>query len=467
MSSVTISLLLALNPLHAFFSKFPVTEVVALAFSSLSFFYLVRYYNKALAGETRSFYLVLSSMLLGCMFFTHISGFLYIPFFYFLTLSTLLFEEKETVRRQLVLYFLSIIVLYSLSVAYGMTYSYPYSHDIYNNVAFGKFFHSSWQLKLTLSAITASLLLPVCWLFRKQMPNVLQSNIVLTVKRHLNTILCLALTLVMAMAIHKAYLLAFTDKYIGGPWDLGGHGWASLNYSNIFVTICYLSPVGFAIFVYSIFRIFPKKTNVTWNAFLVFLCSFWYCATVIKFATPYQYYYARYLLSELIPYTLLAICLVLGYLFQKRKWLKITSLCLTAFIGVYFLYFTLHQYKGKSADGAHSALKSIQEAVDEKDLLLLYDIHSPLFLQTPLSLFYGLNTCYLGNPPELASARGKTFLSKFHEVFLLTPRLLQVPFLIPIRSLQYKQGKFVKSSFIPTKYHYIYSKLYLYKVVNP
>ena len=142
-------------------------------------------------------------------------------------------------------------------------------------------------------------------------------------------------------------------------------------------------------------------------------------------------------------------------------------MCLTAFIATYFLYFTVHQFKGKSADGAHAALKSIQEAVDKKDLLLLYDIHSPLFLQTPLSLFYGLNTCYVENPPELASGRGKTFLSKFHEVFLLTPRLFQVPFLIPIRSIQYKQGEFVKSSFIPTKYHYIYSKLYLYKVVNP
>lgn len=464
-SSIIISLLLALNPLHAFFSKFPVTEIVALAFSSLSFFYLVRYYNNASAGDIRSFYLVLSSMLFGCMFFTRISGFLYIPFFYFLTLITILFERNETIKRQLILYFLSIFLFYASSVAYGMIYSYPYSHDIYQQ-NFSRFFHSSWQLKLTVTAIAAILLLGVFWIFRKQMANLFQSNLFIAIRKHLNTILCLLLTVILGMAFYKAYLFAFTDKFIGGPWEIGGHGWSSLNYSNIFVAIWYFSPVGFAIFAYSVFRIFPRKKNIIWTAFLVFLCLFWYFFTVIKSTTPYQYYYARYLLSGLVPYTLLAISLVLGDLFRKGRWWKITSLCLTAIIATYFLYFTLHQFKGKSADGAHLALKSIAEIVGEKDLLLFYDIHSPFFLQTPLSLYYGLNTCYLENPPELASRRGQNFLAKFHQVFFLTTRVLKVPFLIPLKSVRYQQGQFVRSSFIPTEYIYTYSTLYLYRVVK-
>ncbi len=43
--------LIALNPLHAFFSKFPVTEVVALFFSSASFYYLLRYYKTSLGNR--------------------------------------------------------------------------------------------------------------------------------------------------------------------------------------------------------------------------------------------------------------------------------------------------------------------------------------------------------------------------------------------------------------------------------
>ncbi len=465
-SSIIISLLLALNPLHAFFSKFPVTEIVALSFSSLSFFYLVRYYNNASVGDIRSFYLVLSSMLFGCMFFTRISGFLYIPFFYFLILITILFERNETIKRQLILYFLSIIVFYALSVAYGMIYSYPYSHEIYQG-NFSRFFHSSWQLKLTVTAITAILLLGVFWIFGKQMANLFQSNLFIAIRKHLNTILCLLLTVILGMAFYKAYVFAFTDKYIGGRWDLGGRGWASLVYSNVIVIITYLSPLGLAILGFSIFRIFPRKKTAIRTAFFVFLCLFWYILTVIKFATPYQYYYARYLLSELVPYTLLAICLVLGDLFRKGRWWKITSLCLTLFIAAYFLYFTLHQFKGKSADGAHLALKSIAEVMGERDLLVFYDIHSPFFLETPLSFYYGLNTCYMANPGGLYSIKGKSFLAKFQQVFLITPRLLQIPSLKPIKSIQYKQGQFVRSSFIPTKFHYLNSHLYLYELVNP
>ncbi len=466
-SSVMVSLLLALNPLHAFFSKFPVTEVVTLAFSSLSFFYLVRYYNQASAGKIGSFYLVLSAMLFGCMFFTHIRGFLYIPFFYFLTLSTILFERNEPARRQLMLCFLSIFVLYALSVVYGMVYSYPYSHDIYN-MSFTEVFHSSWQFKLTATILAAGLSVVFAWIFSKQIANLVKIKLLCLVKQNVNTILCFGLILVMAIAFYKAYLFAFTDNYIGGRWGIGGHGWSSLDYSNMLIAICYVSPLAFAIFVYSVFRIFPRKKSVIWTAFLSFLCLFWYYNVIILFlADPHKYFSARYLLSELVPYTLLATCLVLGDLFRKGRWWKITSLVLTAIIGTYFLYFTLHQFKGKSADGAHLALKSIAEIVGEKDLLLFYDIHSPFFLKTPLSLYYGLNTCYLENPPELASKRGQNFLANFHQVFFLTTRLLKVPFLIPIKKIQYKQGEFVKSSFIPTKYHYLYSDFYLYKVVNP
>ncbi len=466
-SSMMASLFLALNPLHAFFSKFPVTEVVALAFSSLAFFYLVRYYNHALSGETKPFYLILSSSLLGCMFFTRISGFMYMPFFYFLALITILFERNETVRRQLTLYFLSIIVLYALSVAYGMIYSYPYSHDIYQ-IYFSRFFHSSWQLKLTVVLIAATFLFAFILLFRTQLSKLIQSNALLTIIKYRNTIFSLALTVVMVMAFYKAYQLAFTDKFIGGRWGIGGHGWSSLNYSNAMVAICYVSPVGFAIFVYSVFRIFPTKKDITSTVFLVFLCLFWYCFTVTKFTTPYQYYYARYLLSEVVPYTLLAISLTLGLFFQTGRWWKIVSLCLSAAIAVYFVFFTLHQFKGRSADGAHSALKGIQEVVGKKDLLLLYDLRNPhrWAIQTALSYFYDINVCNLRKPSVLESKRGKIFLSQFNETFLLSQQPFRFSFLIPVRRIQYKQGEFVNSNFIPTEFGYTYGTMYLYKVAK-
>jgi hypothetical protein len=476
-SSVAASVLLALNPLHAFFSKFPVTEIVALAFSSLAFFYLARYYNSTLDKKSTPFYLVLSSALFGCMFFTRISGFIYLPFFYFIAFLTILFGRERPLTKHLIFYVISIMFLYAASVTYGMIYSYPYAHDIYQ-IWFRRFFQSSWQIKLILVVIVATLSLLFQWLLRNQITTCCEGKVFLTFKQNLTKICCAALLLIIMIAFYKAYLLAFTDKYVGTKWDfagigarfpIAGLGFPSLNYSNIFVAIWYLSPLGFAVFIYSIFSIFPRKTCMAWTSFLAFLGLIWFSFTVFKFYTQFQYYYARYLSSEVIPYTLLGIGLALGHLFQKgRRW-KMLSICLSAIIAVYFLYFTCYQFKGKSAEGAHSAFEAIAKVMDDDDLLLLYDLQNPhqVVVQTSLSYFYDVNVCNLRNPPVLSSKAGKVFLSKFKKVFLLSQAPLEIPFLRLVNEIEYKQGEFENSNFIPREFTFSEGKLYLYKAYNP
>ena len=184
MSSVFIGIFLALNPLHAFFSKFPVTEVVALCFSSLGFYYLIKYYSKAYFNKISIFYLVLSASLFGCMFFTRISGFMYVPFFYFLFVVTVIFEKNSAVRNQLSIFFLSVFCLYTLSVAYGLAYSYPYCYDLYKSL-FGNFFHMSWQSKLRWTIIAASGVLLAIFLFREKISNLFERKAILPQSRRM------------------------------------------------------------------------------------------------------------------------------------------------------------------------------------------------------------------------------------------------------------------------------------------
>jgi len=467
-SSVLIGIFLALNPLHAFFSKFPVAEVVALCFSSLGFYYLIKYYSKARFGKISIFYLVLSASLFGCMFFTRISGFMYIPFFYFLFVVTLIFEENATVRNQLSLFFLSIFCLYALSVTYGLAYSYPYSQEIYN-ILFGKFFHSSWQHKLRWTIIAASGVLFVLFLIRKKLVNLFERNAVLSIaKKNAHIIFCLALGVIILMAFHKAYLLGFTEQYAAGRYVIGGHGLSSLMSSNVFVVMTYLSPVGLGVFLYGMVGFFPQRKDISWTGFIVFLAMFWYLFTVMRIVTEYQYYYARYLLSEVVPYTLLAITLVLGHLFQKRRLGKIISVCLSAFVAGFFLYFTGYQFMGKSADGAYASLKEIDETVKKDDLLVLCGIDPPLqwVIRTPLSFFYDLNTCTLKNVTDLQTMKGKRFVDEFGDVFLLSRDRLQFQFLALLKQIKYKQGEFVKAKGIPRKYRYNYETLNFYKIVK-
>ena len=161
----TAGLLLALNPLHAFFSKFPVTEVVFLSFTLSCFFYLVRYYELAKKGIYCPFYLLLAVGLIGCSFFTRISGFMYLPFFYSLTVLTILFVGDKRIRVHLLFSFFGVFLIYIMSLIYGLNFSYPYSHDIYT-LSIGKILGNNWGFKVCLICILALLFLLVVSLTR-------------------------------------------------------------------------------------------------------------------------------------------------------------------------------------------------------------------------------------------------------------------------------------------------------------
>ena len=55
-----VAFFLSINPLHAFFSKFPVSEIPSLFFSSGGFYFLIKFYNQR-KKEVNLFYLYLSA----------------------------------------------------------------------------------------------------------------------------------------------------------------------------------------------------------------------------------------------------------------------------------------------------------------------------------------------------------------------------------------------------------------------
>ncbi len=464
--AVLVAALLAVNPLHAFFSKFPVSEVAALAFCGLGFLYLLWYWQESSAGANNRFYLVLSAGLFGCLFFTRITGFLYVPLFYVLLLLTLLFEEDPRVRNQMSGYALSVMTLYILSVFYGLFYSYPYSHDIYK-AAFGEVLHSGWETKLLFLYGLAAGILIVAWFLRGK--GALWSNrnpFLRRVKENTHWIFWGILIFVFLLALRKAYALGFTDLYAHLRGDLGGHGWESFRRSNIFVVMLYLSPVGFGIFVYAMLRIFPQKSELPWIFLVLFLAMFWYFHTVMRFSTRYHYYFARYLLGEVVPFSLLVVSLIVGEWFRRGRWGKVWAIALSLAMGAYFVYYTSYQFLGRSAGSAYSALKEVEEHVKDKDLLLLAGVTPPLnwLIQTPLSLFFDLNTCNVKRMLDLENAQGKNFLLQFEDIHVLSRQRLKAPYLEFIQKVSYSSGDFEKSRGIPTRYYPFHATFYLHKV---
>ncbi len=460
-----IALFLAVSPLHAFFSKFPVSEVVALAFTSSSFYCLVKYYKENINGKINTFYLFLSSALMFCFFLTRISGFMYIPFFYVLMCITLMFCKNSKLKKHLIIYYFSILILFICSLLYGYFYSFPYFYNTYKNV-FLYISPDHWLLILVIIFVFMTTLLVIssfkdCWI----------KNILKKIFLAINKSLPYIFFIVVLIGIYRAYEIGFTDKYIGDNWiDNRWHavnlGWESFKFSNIFVAITYISPVGFIILIFAIYNI-RKSKNIFHILLLLFLIIFWTFGVVIRLITPYQYYYARYFLSELVPYSFLLIALYFGYLFEKSKIQKHLVKILAIAVTIYSMYFSFYQFLGKEAEGAKESLNKIQNRMDEKDMLLINKKEALRMygIKTPLSYYFGLNVMNIEDIQKISKKLYKTLITEYNDVYILSQSPhIKNPYLRLIDIISYKQGRFEHTNTIPKKFEYIKTDLYLFKI---
>jgi hypothetical protein len=380
--------LLAINPLHAFFSKFPVTEVVALSFSTLSFYYLLKYYN--LAREKLYFptYLVLSSLLMSGMFFTRISGFIYIPFFYLILITVHIYIEDNSLKRQLIKYVYSVFLLYAVSVWYGLIFSYPYSSDIYRK-SFTKVFGGSWQdgllLLLGISVLFYLALIYLCGTAHRDKLKYYLAN--------LRGVIPYLFLIILALGLYKVYQLGFTEKYMGHPWSdlrwkVAGTEWKAFLYWGTFVVFQYLSPFILIVFGYVLFSQ-ARTNNAAKTMLILFVLLFFFHISLMQWFIPYQYYYARYLLSEALPFILLFTVIGLGSMAHFKK----MAYLLIGFSAVYMLFFTAGQFKGKEMHGLHTSLLELKKHLGTDDILILDQrlLHSAGELKTSLKFYYDYN----------------------------------------------------------------------------
>jgi len=451
------ALLLSINPLHAFFSKFPVTEVVALSFTLSSFYYLVKYYKLAQRGNYIPFYLLLSLGLMSCFFFTRISGFMYIPFYYILIILTLLFENDTKIKKHLLVYFFGIFAIYAISVIYGLKYSFPYSHDIYQ-LSFSKVLGKNWQFKLCIICSLALLFLPLLNLNRIRY---FSQNFI---KRIINFI-PYTIFFIILLGFYKVYLLGFTDKYIGNwwidhRWHMAGRGFLSFAFSSIIVAIEHLSPFLFILFIYALLLRYYR--NIYLQISLFFILNFWFYIAFLQWTIPYQYYYARYLLSEIIPYTMLFTFCALP--FQKKKKFNVFNL-LIILSAIYFLYFSFFQFKGKE-EGAYLSLNKIAHYVDAEDILFLNKEKFRFYaeIKTPLIFFFDRNVFSYEDIDNLELILSSNLSSKYDDIFVLSQIKLSKPYLSLVDILTYKQGVFEHIPFIPRRFFYLKARLFLYKI---
>ena len=136
LAAFATGILVATNPLHVFFSRFPVSEAVALAFSSLGFYYLTRAFRAmrhAAPTATTASLVTLAAACVSLVFFVRITGFLYLPSLVplFGLGVWLTLRNRRAPGRQIIGFCAAVAAMYGVSVLYGLRYSPIYSLGIY------------------------------------------------------------------------------------------------------------------------------------------------------------------------------------------------------------------------------------------------------------------------------------------------------------------------------------------------
>lgn len=466
-SRVTASIcaaFLALNPLHAFFAKFPVSETAGLFFTTAGILFLFRYYISLEQGDSNPLNAILAGGSFFCLFMTHITGFLYLSLLT-AALVYLLLTEAATVRKNLYRGYIALVALFGVSVCYGCIYSFPYFYEIFS-VMFRSRLGSNWAGIMLAAVVAVQLLLYLLMRMHRT---------VAIDERKLRLFLYAVLFLIVTMASYKIYQIGFTARYVG-HWEYdriyktAGEPLRALVKSNLFVYLKYATPIAFIAMLFALADNRIAKRNGTYFIF-AFVLFFAFFRLVASSTTPYQYYYARYLFAEIIPFTLLIGALMLGAMYESgRKWQRMVSIVSVLIIAVYFGVISSLQLKGKEGDGAAAALSKIVSNLDENKLLI-YKLENGKGFEypdsqiiTPLLYYYGANMLFIKSMDDLNGDMFKSILNRFGTAYVMSKESVASDKLSFVDSIAYKHGMFEGTSGIPNTFGYTRFNLNLYRI---
>jgi len=181
---------------------------------------------------------------------------------------------------------------------------------------------------------------------------------------------------------------------------------------------------------------------------LVFILLFFAYVSVLQWFIPYQYYYARYLLSEALPYMLLFSVIGISTLSRRKPW----AYALLILSGVYMATFSATQFRGKDMDGLRQSLDQLTTYVKKDDILLVgpqwvWSVHQAE-LKMPLKFYYNYDVISTGsrNPERFLDY----YCSTRELIYYLGGEQTQ-GLGTPLKILEMKAEIFEHTPYIPTK----------------
>lgn len=412
------SLFLAVNPLLAFVAKMPFSEITSLAFTSLAIYYFIRFIKADNEHSEGAADLILSFLLLNCFFYTRMSALMYIPYLFFVTwISVLYLPDKLKLKHLLIFTFLTSL-FYIISLLFYSNFIPPL-YTTWLNGYIVSLLGNNWQVKV-IGGLTAFVIILIISNYISKYEGL---------KRYLKQAFDYLLTgiflTILGLAIYKFYKLGFTANWINACFGFGNNGIRDIRVTAIYNIFLYLSPLGFIVFMILMFY-FKRMPDHVIKFIALFTLLFWFFIIYFIKTIPYQYYYARYLSTEVIPFSLLLIALFLTAVISQTKHssIKLVNYIVIAGIALYFTLFSVFQLQGVEGAKADS-FKHLRKQVQENDLLFFHEPYyfTYAYIGTPLKYYYNLNTIRITDLKDNSAIL--YFLSnigdKYNNIYLMTP----------------------------------------------
>jgi len=462
--------LLALNPMHAFLSRFPVTENVTLFFSATALYYLARYFKDRDQSHEKVWHLMLSACAWAAMFFNHVAGFMYAPFLLVVMIYGVATANTVSRMSHVVAYGLAVFVAYALSLWYGMTWSFPYSLDLYPQI-FGKslgiYFVNQWLSITILICIGCLLLLYYVWIRR--------DYIILTWSRRnlgalLGTFLLISILFVIAFNLFQAYRLGFTshfsdDVLLNNRYNLSNVGIYGFSHSTFIALTTYVSPF---IILFVLTMLVRNRRNLSrYTTSLILLIFIFLLARVGLDNFTFYYYYGRYLCVELLPYILIVAVVWMSELniqYSLRR--KLVLVGVVGLTSVWSITLLAQQYPGGELHRLDSSMRPLVDKVQDNDLLVLAGGEYPA-LRTALDYYYGKNTIVADSTDLRETIR--MGLKKWSDVYVLSDSdgLLDYSYIEAISLVRDMYWRNDIHNLTPSRSMVQNKQYYLYKVNRP
>jgi hypothetical protein len=433
---------MAVNPLHVFHSRFPVTETPSLAFTSLAALYTVRFFKDAREKSYPVLYLLAGLIYWNAFLYVRMSAFMYIPYIYAMLLVAILTIDDRKARVLSIVHYGLSILLVVISMAYYENFiQFLYYSTIRNLLILP--LGEDWRIKAVGLAV-AALIVPVMAIYWRGWAK--QKFIkIMSSRWFANGSLAVLAALLLYNTIAGIYGIYKFEPPM--PEIIGRiatvHGWMRICVLSIWNTFLYFSPVGFVFFFYSLVRFKDSRPALPIWGFSLFSLYFLLLTIFHNKYTFGGYYYGRYQLSEILPYGLVAVVYGLSTIPSCRLtiWKFSRGTAVIAAILFFFAYHSVCLTQGN--EGPRPVFyQQIAETVKVEDLLVLVlkepGLRGENEIGTPLKYYFGLNVIGIESMKVVETADWQEVARGFRNVYFLTQEPITNRFASPAAELPFR-----------------------------